>query len=160
MPIAPDFSKRSGAFFTESHKMSHPQKINIKQRLAARLLASGLTRDQTAKHVGVDPTTLSKWRKNPAFEDHIHTLLTQHEQEALQTMQALKLKAVERLSELLQSKSSSIALRAVEAVLNRTQNAYSTKSGLSEEDVAWRAMQQELERIAADANQQKKESQP
>ncbi len=75
-------------------------------------------------------------------------------------MQALKLKAVERLSELLQSKSSSIALRAVEAVLNRTRNAYSTKSGLSEEDVAWRAMQQELERIAADANQQEKESQP
>lgn len=141
----------------ESHQMPHLPKLNIKQRLAARLLASGTTREQTAKHVGVDPTTISKWRKNPAFEVHINTLLTQHEQEATQTMQALKLKAVERLAELVQAKSPAIALRAVETILNRTQRSYTGRTGMTEDAAAWVAMQQELERIATQANQQEEE---
>lgn len=124
-------------------------KLNIKQRLAAQFLASGFTREQTAKRVGVDMTTVSKWRRIATFEEAINALLSQQEQEATQSLKAIRLKAVERLSELISSKNHSVALRAIEAVLKQPQPPTDKPSARNN---AWEEMQTELERISKDAN--------
>lgn len=97
-----------------------PLSLNIKQRQAALLLAQGTTRNATAKQVGIDPATLSKWRQNPAFNAHIDSLLQDQEVTTIQSLYALKTKAIDKLSELLNSPSPTVAMRAVEAVLART----------------------------------------
>jgi transposase len=133
----------------ESHEM--PSKpLHIRQRLAVQFLAAGLTREQVAKRVGVDLTTVSKWRNLPAFEAAINALLSQHEKDSLQTLQALRLKAVERLSELIGSKNHGVALRAIETVLKQA----TPPPGINHPaaNAAWQAMQDELERIAMEAS--------
>lgn len=125
--------------------MTHIPKLNIRQRLAAQFLSSGLTVEATAKRIGIDRTTLSKWRKNPAFNDYISALLEQNEADSNQTLKALKLKAVERLSDLIGSKSHSVALRAIETVLKFS--PVSTPPAHLAGNAAWHEMQQHLERI-------------
>lgn len=125
--------------------MTHSPKLNIRQRLAAQFLSSGLTVEATAKRVGIDRTTLSKWRKNSAFNDYISALLEQNEHHSAQSLQALKLKAVERLSDLIGSKSHSVALRAIETVL-KFAPATPSPAQLAG-NAAWHEMQQHLERI-------------
>lgn len=41
--------------------------LTPKQRMAAELLGSGMSRREAAERVGVHETTISHWRKNPAF---------------------------------------------------------------------------------------------
>lgn len=129
--------------------MTHRLKLNIRQRLAAQLLSSGMTVEATAKRVGIDRTTLSKWRKNSNFNEYISALLAQNEHDAAQTLQALKLKAIERLSDLIDSKNHSVALRAIEAVLKYAPVA--TPPTPIEGNLAWYEMQQQLERIQMEA---------
>ena len=130
--------------------MSPVTKLNIRQRLAAQFLATGLTRDAAAKRVGCDPATLSKWRRLPIFDDYLNNLLALHEKESLQALQALKLVAVERLSELLGSPNPGIALRAVDTVLKQSQ-PIPQGLGTIIANLAWATMQEELERIAKGA---------
>lgn len=117
--------------------------LNIKQRLATQFLASGLTREQTAKRIGVDVTTISKWRRIAGFEEAICTLLQQHEQEAIHLLQALRLKAVERLAELIESKNQSVSLRAIEAVLKQPKIEIPPPI-----DSEWIEVRKELERLS------------
>lgn len=130
--------------------MPHTKRLNIRQRLAAQFLAAGLTRDQTAKRIGIDPTTLSKWRRIPEFEEHINGLLAQHERDSAQTLLALKLKAIERLSDLLGSTNDSVALRAIEVVFKQALPHSGPSPNIAYS--AWQQMQQELERISKEAN--------
>lgn len=94
-------------------------------------------------------TTVSKWRRIAAFEEAINALLSQQEQEATQSLKAIRLKAVERLSELISSKNHGVALRAIEAVLKQPQPPTDKPSARNN---AWEEMQTELERISKDAN--------
>ena len=130
--------------------MTHIPKLNIRQRLAAQFLSSGLTVEAAAKRVGIDRTTLSKWRRNPAFNDHISALLEQNEHDSSQTLKALKLKAVERLSDLIGSKNHSVALRAIETVLKFSPVA--TPPTHLAGNAAWHEMQQQLERIQKESH--------
>lgn len=101
--------------------MPHLMTLNVRQRLAAQFLASGMNRDQTAKHVGCDPATLSKWRRLPAFNDYLNSLIELNERESLQALVALRLRAVERLSVLLDTESPHVAIRVIEAILKQPQ---------------------------------------
>lgn len=124
--------------------MTHTGKLNIRQRLAAQFLSAGMTVEAAAKRVGIDRSTLSKWRRNPAFNDYISALLEQNEHDSAQTLQALKLKAVERLSDLIGSKNHSVALRAIETVLKFAPMTTPTPTA---GNAAWQEMQEQLERI-------------
>lgn len=124
--------------------MSPPTKLNIRQKLAAQFLSAGMTVEAAAKRVGVDRTTLSKWRRIPVFNDYISALLEHNEHDSAQTLQALKLKAVERLSDLIGCKNHSVALRAIETVLKFTPISTPAPSA---GNAAWHEMQQQLERI-------------
>ena len=127
--------------------------LNTRQRKAAQLLASGLTRNETAKRLGVNPATLSLWRRNPAFHNQIESLLATQDKESIQALYALKLRAIERLSSLLDSRTPMVALRAADLILQKTLQGFPIPSfeELSPGEKAWAVMQQELERIAYQA---------
>lgn len=128
--------------------------LTIKQRLACQYLATGATRTEAAKKLRLDPTTLSKWRQNPAFEDHLNRLLCIQDQQVTQALYGLKLKAVERLSKLLDA-SPAIALRAVDLVLSKTLPPLPQRGAEeSPQSRAWAAMQKELQKIAEDSKAQ------
>lgn len=94
--------------------------LNAKQRAAARLLASGESGIETAKALKIDPATLSRWRALPEFESLTQTYLATFEQEGIKRLQALKGKAVEKLADLLNHPNANVALKAAEAILNRS----------------------------------------
>lgn len=94
--------------------------LNAKQRAAARLLASGESGIETAKALKIDPATLSRWRALPEFERQTESYLAAFEQEGLKRLQALKGKAVEKLADLLKHSNANIAMKAAEAILNRS----------------------------------------
>lgn len=94
--------------------------LNAKQRAAARLLASGESGIETAKSLKIDPATLSRWRALPEFEFLTETYLTSFEQEGIKRLHALKNRAIEKLADLLNHSNASVALKAAEAILNRS----------------------------------------
>jgi transposase-like protein len=127
--------------------MPQTAQLNIRQKLAAQFLAAGMTVDATAKRVGVDRTTVSKWRRLSTFESHIGTLLANNEKDSQQSLQALKLKAVERLSTIISSKNESVALRAIETVL-KLPPATPQPALVATTNAAWDEVRQRLEEIA------------
>jgi len=94
--------------------------ISAKQANAVQLIALGWTRNRVATQLGVDPGTLSRWRRQPAFQQEVAKLLDQAERDSVESFRAIKLKAVERLSVLVDSPNQTIALRAIEMVMSRT----------------------------------------
>jgi len=94
--------------------------LTPKQRAAARLLASGESGIETAKTLKIDPATLSRWRGLPDFERLSETYLATFEQEGVKRLKALKGKAVEKLADLLNHPNANVALKAAEAILNRS----------------------------------------
>jgi len=128
--------------------------LNVKQRLAASLLASGLTRNQAAKELGIAPETLSRWRQNSDFQHHLNNLILKQEQESTQAMYALRLKAVERLSVLLDSKHQPTALRAIETVLARTEAEFAGSAIPDMADEFLAELSADLIRISREAKEQ------
>jgi len=94
--------------------------LTPKQRAAARLLASGESGIETAKALQIDPATLSRWRGLPDFEHLTESYLASFEHEGVKRLQALKGKAVEKLADLLSHPNANVALKAAEAILNRS----------------------------------------
>ena len=94
--------------------------LTPKQRAAARLLASGESGIETAKALKIDPATLSRWRGLPDFERLSESYLSSFEQEGIKRLQALKGRAVEKLADLLNHPNANVALKAAEAILNRS----------------------------------------
>lgn len=94
--------------------------LSAKQANAVQLIALGWTRNRVAIQLGIDPGTLSRWRRQPAFLHEVAKLLDECERESVESFRAIKLKAIERLSALVDSSNQTIALRAIEMVVSRT----------------------------------------
>lgn len=90
------------------------------QRRAALMLASGASQNATAKAVKTSPQTMCAWMKLDAFKAEIDGHLSTVEGEALALLKGQRLKAVEALSELLESKAPAVRLAAARTVLELT----------------------------------------
>ena len=98
--------------------------LTPKQRKAAQLQAEGGSARDASKAVGVHEVTLARWRTLPAYQDHLRGLIEQSESEVIDMLHGLKRRATQRLGELLESNSPSVALKAAEAILDRTKGHY------------------------------------
>jgi hypothetical protein len=127
--------------------------LDPRKRRAAQFLANGLSRNETAKRLGINPATLSLWRRNPEFTNYIDSLLGTQDKESIQALYALKQRAVEKLGTLLDSKIPAVALRAADLILQKTLTTFSapTVDELSAASKAWEIMQKELEKISQQA---------
>lgn len=130
-------------------KTNECQRLTPTQRAIAVLLAAGLSGSKACQKVKVDPTTLVRWKKQPAFRKRLEELLAQSESDALQTLHALRCKAAEKLGDLMGSDNPAIALRAAEAVLDRTANPYvAAKLNLNPIPKEWEEVLESFERAA------------
>jgi hypothetical protein len=130
--------------------------LSPKQKTLARLLASGSSGVDACKEVGVTTVTLHRWKQLPEFKDYLAALITTFEQESLHRLYTLKFQAVERLATLLGHTNPSVALRAAECVLNRTQSSFEKvyqPIPMLQTAASWETVQRELERIAAESKQ-------
>jgi hypothetical protein len=94
--------------------------LTPKQRQAAQFIAAGHTHRQTAGVVKVTPQTVSEWVGRSDFRAYVESLLCAAEMETAQSLTGLRLRAVERLGELLEHPSPGVALRAIDAALSLT----------------------------------------
>lgn len=94
--------------------------LSAKQRVAAAMLAGGATGRDTASKICVSEDTVSRWRRVPQFQSAVAHLIGEAEVVALESLHSLRLAAVERLGELVRSKTELVALRAIGEVLDRT----------------------------------------
>ncbi|WP_290592929.1 hypothetical protein [Arenimonas sp. SCN 70-307] len=94
--------------------------LTPKQRQAAQFIAAGHTHRQAAAAVKVTPQTVSEWAGRRDFRAYVDSLLSAAEQETAQALTGLRLRAVEKLGELLEHQSPGIALRAIDAALSLT----------------------------------------
>jgi transposase-like protein len=93
--------------------------LTPKMRIVASLLATGLSGRQACNEAELDPSTLSQWRKLPAFQAYMNDLTMELEREGFEQLQALQARAIEKLGSLLESPNDGVALKAAEAILNR-----------------------------------------
>lgn len=91
--------------------------LTAKQRQGAHLLACGASKKATAETLKVAAHTISQWCKLPAFQALIATLTESLEAESYQAIRSQKLKAIEVLSELLESAPPATRLAAVRVAL-------------------------------------------
>lgn len=94
--------------------------LTTKQQQAITLLASGKSQRQTAKAVGVSPQTITAWMKLDAFQKGLDGLLSTVEAESTQLLRSQRLKAVDALTDLLDSKTPAVKLAAAKTVLELT----------------------------------------
>lgn len=94
--------------------------LTAKQQQAVTLLASGKSQRQTAKAVGVSPQTITAWMKLDAFQKGLDGLLSTVEAESTQLLRSQRLKAVDALTDLLDSKTPAVKLAAAKTVLKLT----------------------------------------
>ena len=91
--------------------------LNPKQAQAALMLASGASKKSVAASLKVAAHTISQWCKLPAFQALVSTLTESLEAESYQAIRSQKLKAIEVLSELLESAPPATRLAAVRVAL-------------------------------------------
>lgn len=111
---------------TQCHHSPAPTVLSPKQLLAVQLIAQGLTRKRVASQLEMDPGTLSRWRRHTTFKHELAMLLEQSETDCIETFRATKLLAVERLTALVNSPNPTVALKAVDLVLQRTNLSVAT----------------------------------
>lgn len=123
--------------------------LTEKQRAVARALASGVSGSAACSEYKINEVTLYRWRKLPQFQILITELIEGFDRQAMQSLQSLRSKAVARLGDLLRSHNPTVALRAAEAILTRTERIKLPESwaGVSADSTTWNQVQDELERI-------------
>jgi len=95
--------------------------LNLKQRRAILLLASGHSGTETAKLVGVTRQTVSEWQSVPKFRTQLDALTQEAAQWARQELRSLTLEATQVVRSLLRTGTcESVRLRAALAVLDLT----------------------------------------
>ena len=94
--------------------------LTAKHQQAITLLASGKSQRQTAKAVGVSPQTITAWMKLEPFQKGLDGLLSTVEAESTQLLRSQRLKAVDALTDLLDSKTPAVKLAAAKTVLELT----------------------------------------
>ena len=91
--------------------------LTAKQRQGAYLLACGSSKKAVAETLKVAAHTVTAWGKLPAFQTLVSTLTESLEAESYQAIRSQKLKAIEVLSELLESAPPATRLAAVRVAL-------------------------------------------
>lgn len=94
----------------------HPS-LTAKQRQAALMLACGNSKKATAETLKVAAHTISQWCKSPSFNEAVNQHLASMEGASHQAIRSQKLKAIEVLSELLESAPPATRLAAVRVAL-------------------------------------------
>jgi transposase-like protein len=102
------------------------ERLKLKQTLAVDLLASGMTVSEAARQVGVDRSTVHRWRNDPVFlseledrrQELIDSMLDQH-------LLAGRM-ATAKLVESMESSQEGIALRAAIELYRGSLRAYHT----------------------------------
>ena len=94
--------------------------LTAKHQQAITLLASGKSQRQTAKAVGVSPQTITAWMKLDGFQKGLDAILSTVEAESTQLLRSQRLKAVDALTDLLDSKTPAVKLAAAKTVLELT----------------------------------------
>lgn len=101
------------------------QTLKPLQRRAAFLLAIGLTSRQVSKELKVNKDTLSRWKSDYQFSNLIETHAMNIESDSISAACGLRLRAVEKLGELLEG-SPNIALRAATVIFKISEKRQET----------------------------------
>lgn len=92
--------------------------LTDKQHLAALYLAQGTKACEVAKALEVTPETISKWRRNAAFQELIGSIRTNIINESLDRVRGLQVEAIDTLARLMKSGNSELVqFRAAQTVL-------------------------------------------
>lgn len=92
------------------------------QRQAALLLATGKTSRQVAKELKINKDTLGRWKTDPQFMLLLESHLKSIESDSISALHGLKLRAAEKLGELLEGPPS-IALKAASTIFSTSQKS-------------------------------------
>lgn len=87
---------------------------------AIKLLASGMTREDVSKRLGISSRSLRRWAKDPAFQAALNESRSSVLSRVVEEVQAASLAAVAVLSEALQDESPAIRVRAADRLLSHT----------------------------------------
>lgn len=121
--------------------------IDERKVKAARLLAQGATLESTASSVGVDKSTIVRWRQNPEFRQLQESEAAAGDvaKQALEGLEALVPKALDLLDRSL-SPGSGVAGNIATNALNIVKTAAAfRKEGAQESDGSFEALLTEIE---------------
>lgn len=95
-----------------------PTGLSAKQVQAVYALAAGASRKATAKALGMEPHTLTRWGQLPAFRDLLSQVTSSIEADSLNAVRVQRLKALDTLCELMDEQNPpQVRLSAAQAAL-------------------------------------------
>lgn len=95
-----------------------PTGLSAKQVQAVYALAAGASRKATAKALGMEPHTLTRWGQLPAFRDLFSQVTSSIEADSLNAVRVQRLKALDTLCELMDEQNPpQVRLSAAQAAL-------------------------------------------
>ena len=95
-----------------------PTVLSAKQVQAVYALAAGASRKATAKALGMEPHTLTRWGQLPAFRDLLSQVTSSIEADSLNAVRVQRLKALDTLCELMDEQNPpQVRLSAAQAAL-------------------------------------------
>ena len=94
--------------------------LTPRQIQAASLIASGQSQRQVAKAVGVSYQTVNGWAQLPDFRQQVQTIIGDAHQGTITMLRGQRLKALEQLSNLLETAPPAVKLQAIRTVLEAT----------------------------------------
>ena len=95
-----------------------PTSLSAKQVQAVYALAAGASRKATAKALGMEPHTLTRWGQLPAFRDLLSQVTSSIEADSLNAVRVQRLKALDTLCELMDEQNPpQVRLSAAQAAL-------------------------------------------
>ena len=112
------------------------------QRFVHLYLTGQYTQAELANLIEVDVQTIRKWLRNPTIQEYIQTFQEEEHELVENAIKHMRLKALERLNELMDSKVDNVALQATKDVLDRAGHKAVTKI---EKDVNIRSFEEQLD---------------
>lgn len=91
--------------------------LTPRQFQAASLIAGGRSQRQVAKALGVTYQTVNAWAQLPSFKAQVQSILGESQQSTLYMLRGQRLKALEELSNLLDTAPPAVKLQAIRVVL-------------------------------------------
>ena len=105
-----------------------PTGLSAKQVQAVYALAAGASRKATAKALGMEPHTLTRWGQLPAFRTLLGQVTASIEADSLNAVKVQRLKALETLSDLMDEQHpAQVRLSAARAALDLPAPATATE---------------------------------
>lgn len=120
---------------TEEELLDSPvHKLNPRQQRFVHLYLSGqYAITDIAELLNMSPYTLRRWLANPEIKEIINSFQTEEDEIVRQGIKALRLKALNKMGALIDSKIDGIAYQAARDVLDRTGNKGTEKKEVSVE---------------------------